>query len=248
MAYGKVVGGAYIDRDVDINRKGDLAIEGPRKKSPTLTAHSVASWQEITFEKRLGTVTRVSSAVARATLPGFTGKAASAAVESTFDKNKKHVVRVDWVGGTQSVIELPDELFQHLLALLKDRQIPTDTPAATEPEPPSAGMIGHLTTLAGTVRGPGPDVADQIAKLAILRDQGALTAEEFAAKKAQLLGLTAAEAQSATASAPRPGPLPPASPPAWAPDPHRRYQLRYWNGTTWTEHVSSGGVQTTDHV
>jgi uncharacterized membrane protein YdbT with pleckstrin-like domain len=32
-----------------------------------------------------------------------------------------------------------------------------------------------------------PDVADQIAKLATLRDQGALTTEEFEAKKAELL-------------------------------------------------------------
>jgi hypothetical protein len=32
-----------------------------------------------------------------------------------------------------------------------------------------------------------PDVADQISKLATLRDQGAITTEEFEAKKAQLL-------------------------------------------------------------
>lgn len=32
-----------------------------------------------------------------------------------------------------------------------------------------------------------PDLADQLAKLAALRDQGVLTEEEFAAKKAQLL-------------------------------------------------------------
>jgi hypothetical protein len=32
-----------------------------------------------------------------------------------------------------------------------------------------------------------PDVADQIAKLATLRDQGAITTEEFEAKKAELL-------------------------------------------------------------
>jgi membrane protein YdbS with pleckstrin-like domain len=34
---------------------------------------------------------------------------------------------------------------------------------------------------------PGPDVADQITKLAALRDQGAITAEEYEAKKAELL-------------------------------------------------------------
>lgn len=49
-------------------------------------------------------------------------------------------------------------------------------------------MIGQLTTLAGTVRAAKPDVTEQIAKLAALRDQGVLTEDEFAAKKAELLG------------------------------------------------------------
>src|SRR6478609_9101293 len=37
------------------------------------------------------------------------------------------------------------------------------------------------------VAAPPPDVTDQIAKLATLRDQGAITTEEFEAKKAELL-------------------------------------------------------------
>lgn len=32
----------------------------------------------------------------------------------------------------------------------------------------------------------------------------------------------------------------------WAADPYRRFELRYYDGTRWTEHVSSGGVQSTD--
>lgn len=32
----------------------------------------------------------------------------------------------------------------------------------------------------------------------------------------------------------------------WYPDPSKRYELRYWNGTKWTEHVATGGVQSTD--
>ena len=35
--------------------------------------------------------------------------------------------------------------------------------------------------------GPNPDVAEQIGKLATLRDRGAITSEEFEAKKAELL-------------------------------------------------------------
>lgn len=36
-------------------------------------------------------------------------------------------------------------------------------------------------------------------------------------------------------------------PAAWLPDPSKRgFDLRYWNGTDWTEHVTKGGEQTTD--
>jgi hypothetical protein len=36
------------------------------------------------------------------------------------------------------------------------------------------------------------------------------------------------------------------APAAWYPDPSKRYELRYWNGTAWTEHVSRAGQQFTD--
>ena len=35
---------------------------------------------------------------------------------------------------------------------------------------------------------------------------------------------------------------------SWAPDPTGRHQLRYWNGSTWTDHVSDGGVTGSDPV
>ncbi len=34
----------------------------------------------------------------------------------------------------------------------------------------------------------------------------------------------------------------------WYPDPHGRAELRYWDGTGWTDHVSNQGVQGTDPV
>jgi hypothetical protein len=44
-----------------------------------------------------------------------------------------------------------------------------------------------------------------------------------------------------------PPPLPPQlPPPAWHPDPSRRHQLRYWDGSTWTAHVADNGVASTD--
>jgi hypothetical protein len=38
----------------------------------------------------------------------------------------------------------------------------------------------------------------------------------------------------------------PAVPAGWYADPAGRFELRYWDGTTWTEHVSRAGQQFTD--
>ncbi len=37
-------------------------------------------------------------------------------------------------------------------------------------------------------------------------------------------------------------------PAAWHPDPMRRYEFRYWDGTRWTEHVSTGGQVGSDPI
>ncbi len=37
-------------------------------------------------------------------------------------------------------------------------------------------------------------------------------------------------------------------PAAWHPDPMRRYEFRYWDGTRWTEHVSTGGRVGSDPI
>lgn len=38
----------------------------------------------------------------------------------------------------------------------------------------------------------------------------------------------------------------PAVPAAWYADPSSRFELRYWNGSEWTEHVARSGQQFTD--
>ena len=38
------------------------------------------------------------------------------------------------------------------------------------------------------------------------------------------------------------------APASWYPDPEHRAELRYWDGGTWTDHVSTGGVQSTDPI
>ena len=37
-----------------------------------------------------------------------------------------------------------------------------------------------------------------------------------------------------------------AAPAAWYPDPSKRFELRYWDGSEWTEHVARGSQQFTD--
>jgi hypothetical protein len=39
---------------------------------------------------------------------------------------------------------------------------------------------------------------------------------------------------------------PTGTPAGWYPDPYGRHEQRYWDGTTWTEHVSDQGVTSTD--
>jgi uncharacterized protein YxjI len=39
-----------------------------------------------------------------------------------------------------------------------------------------------------------------------------------------------------------------ATPANWYPDPTNRHELRYWDGTAWTDHVSDNGVASTDPV
>jgi Protein of unknown function (DUF2510) len=41
-------------------------------------------------------------------------------------------------------------------------------------------------------------------------------------------------------------PSTPNVPPGWYADPAGRYELRYWDGSAWTEHVSRAGQQYTD--
>lgn len=55
--------------------------------------------------------------------------------------------------------------------------------------------------------------------------------------------------RAAGVSPPPPLPSPtvlPLTPPTWAPDPYGRFELRYWDGSAWTAHVSSWWRQEID--
>ena len=53
---------------------------------------------------------------------------------------------------------------------------------------------------------------------------------------------TTAAATTATAATSPSAPVPA----GWYADPSSRFELRYWNGTEWTEHVARSGQQFTD--
>lgn len=61
-----------------------------------------------------------------------------------------------------------------------------------------------------------------------------------------LAGPLSDTAKAPTPSASNTSTSSPNIPANWYPDPSKRYELRYWNGSAWTSHVATGGVQSTD--
>lgn len=188
MAQGKVIGGQHVNAVVSIGRRGDLTLLAPGNvaqaygfKRPKLDAASVARWELAGTETRAtgaaGVANVVGQAVAGAVLPGLIGKAAGAALGAAANKAAAptYVVKVDWVDGKQSIIRLPEQLFQHFAVVLKDLEV------VTEPAPSENASAPILTPVAQ------PGIMEQIAKLGALRDQGVLTEDEFSQKKADLL-------------------------------------------------------------
>lgn len=193
---GRVIAGEFVNASISINRKGELALtSGGFKRTPNITADSIATWEEVPVDKRRGktaAIGKVGSAVAKAAIPGPLGKAAAAAVDSTVSSvgSATRHVRVDWNDGAQSLLSLPDDLFLHLRTMLADKRVGGDIEPS--PEVPAqetkSGFGDHLSKLVTPVLGENPpDVMEQIAKLAELRNQGVLTEEEFVSKKTDLL-------------------------------------------------------------
>src|SRR5262249_3936340 len=81
-------------------------------------------------------------------------------------------------------------------------------------------------------------------------DLGRYEDDEAAEVEQEVASAISAEAAVTTLAPPEgsrhPKPPPPPTPAQWAPDPHGRHELRYWDGTQWTEHVATRGVQSTD--
>jgi len=176
MRHGKVVGGYGVNGTVSLGYKGDLVLQtGFRRRK--LTSADITEWEEVSGQevRDVSASGAVAKAVAGSVLPGLVGKAAVAAINTSLGSGAPtpRTVRIDWSDGKQSLVRLPDKLFTHLALVLRDRQTATlALPGSESNGAPSGSQI---------------DIAEQIGKLALLRNQKALTEEEFSSKKAELL-------------------------------------------------------------
>ena len=81
---------------------------------------------------------------------------------------------------------------------------------------------------------------------AFIRHQGVVSVEARIGLVTPAASNDTAVASPAAASTTATAGATPAVPADWYNDPSGRFELRYWNGTAWTEHVSTGGTQSTD--
>lgn len=103
-----------------------------------------------------------------------------------------------------------------------------------------AGVI-VLAVLNSTARG---RLAAANAELNHLRPEYARLHQWVAGSRAS----TASPAPSSSLAPPTERPDGPTAPPQWSPDPSGRHQLRYWDGTSWSQHVADDGLTGTDPV
>lgn len=132
--------------------------------------------------------------------------------------------------------------------------MPAAAPAAATPEAATAEAAIAAAAAAATAANepagwataPENDVADLTAQVAASLDAAAENTADFsgqvAAEAVVVTEDVAEQAVEATAgAAPESG-----VPAGWYADPSGRYELRYWDGNAWTEHVSRAGQQFTD--
>ena len=91
---------------------------------------------------------------------------------------------------------------------------------------------------------------------AFIRHAGSVSVAPYPGMKANApsaLGVPLADTAPTSSASHAPAPTAgntssttPNIPANWYPDPSKRYELRYWNGSAWTAHVATGGVQSTD--
>lgn len=101
--------------------------------------------------------------------------------------------------------------------------------------------VGTYPTATASIGSPAWD-AQQNARTAA----PAASTPGFAAASAPENVWQSASAGQSAASAPAGTSAVPSVPANWYKDPSGRYEMRYWNGSQWTEHVATAGKQSID--
>ena len=189
---GRVVGGYLVNGTVVASMDG-LTVQMMVKRHK-ITRETVTAWEELKVEKGAA---KVISSVAGTILPRGIGKTLGATLSASVSLG--HTVKVLWVSGEESVIELPEKLFMILKNLLADIEVKNEVQTSEEPSETKSSLADQLVDLASRVipnKNPAqslpdesaqPDVIAQLERLSTLRNQGVLSEEEFDVLKAELL-------------------------------------------------------------
>ena len=113
--------------------------------------------------------------------------------------------------------------------------------ASVEPEPEPEPIPEAVSEPSGWAIAPEPATPAAEPAAAIVIDP----APSYQPSSSYQPAAAAAATVPPAAAAPEPAPTP-AVPAGWYADPAGRFELRYWDGSTWTEHVSRAGQQFTD--
>ena len=119
-------------------------------------------------------------------------------------------------------------------------ETPGDETSSEDPFVPAAFSAAHDT----------PEAVDEPAGWATAPDEQTTdTSSDTPAEEASVADLAAQVSEPETQSEPAAEAAAAAEsavPAGWYADPSGRFELRYWDGTAWTEHVSRAGQQFTD--
>lgn len=187
MAKNIVLAGEYQGKGIAILGGNPCIMQGFSGKAIIMDSASVTAYQVITDDIRKSAASGVARGLVGGALLGPVGMLAG----GLSAKNKgTYQVAVQWKTGTQSLIEIDNKIY----AALVKSCFAYKAPAGQQADPqPSGAQLG---------------VADEIAKLKQLKDDGVLNDEEFQAQKEKLLK---ASGQPANRNSASPKPAAPAS-------------------------------------
>ncbi len=118
-----------------------------------------------------------------------------------------------------------------------------DTSMSTDVDSGSVPVVAAASYAPAAVVEPEPAPAPEPASA---EPAGWAVAPEPAPAVVDPMPATTYTPAATTAYSPAPAAATPAVPAGWYADPAGRFELRYWDGGTWTEHVSRAGQQYTD--